>query len=146
MRITRDNVADAAYVGFVPIREGVVVDHVVLTRPGGELVLDFDRDGRVLGLEIIGTAALAPHGLLAEAQPLRAPGAGVAGLAPHHADPSRPAPTTPSRHPYNSGLSIESCQDADTPAASTPAAAGRVTRRYDLAWRRSSPQRSRGGR
>jgi uncharacterized protein YuzE len=70
VRITRDDEADAAYLAFGAIGEGVAVEQVTITRPGGELVLDFDRDGRVLGLEIIGAAALAPPGLLAEAQPL----------------------------------------------------------------------------
>jgi uncharacterized protein YuzE len=64
VQITHDDGADAAYVTLGPIGEGAAVEQVVLERPGGRLVLDFDRQGRVLGLEIIGASALAAPELL----------------------------------------------------------------------------------
>jgi uncharacterized protein YuzE len=41
------------------VAEGSAVENVVIERPGqGDIVLDFDADGRLLGVEVIGAAEL----------------------------------------------------------------------------------------
>lgn len=52
--------SDAAYVQLVAdIRPGAAVEQVVVGRDGrGDIVLDFDVHGHLLGLEIIGAGAL----------------------------------------------------------------------------------------
>ena len=51
--VTYDGSADAAYIHLVPIR----ADGVATTVPGeheaGSVNLDFDRDGRLLGIEVL---------------------------------------------------------------------------------------------
>lgn len=59
MRLTYDDEANAAYLELEAIGEGTAVENVVVERPGrGDIVLDFDADGRLLGVEVIGAAAL----------------------------------------------------------------------------------------
>ena len=61
MRLTYDNEANAAYLELDDIAEGTAVENVVVQRPGrGDIVLDFDADGRLLGVEVIGATALLP--------------------------------------------------------------------------------------
>ncbi|AEV85465.1 hypothetical protein ACWT_4443 [Actinoplanes sp. SE50] len=59
MRVTYDSEANAAYLEVDEIADGAAVENVVVERPGrGDIVLDFDADGRVLGLEVIGATEL----------------------------------------------------------------------------------------
>ncbi|MGK3949593.1 DUF2283 domain-containing protein [Microbacterium sp. K2] len=57
-----DPEANAAYVTIGrPIRAGEAVRQVPVPLPDdlpGELILDFDRDGHLLGVEILGASAL----------------------------------------------------------------------------------------
>ena len=71
MRITYDARADAAYVAFQHIEAGEAVENLVIGRPGkGEVILDFNEAGILLGIEIIGALDLAPVELLATAERL----------------------------------------------------------------------------
>ena len=60
MRLSYDNEADAAYLAIeVAVTAGSAAENVVIERPGqGDIVLDFDADGRLLGVEIIGAREL----------------------------------------------------------------------------------------
>jgi uncharacterized protein YuzE len=60
MRMTYDGDADAAYLAVEDdVANGSAVENVVIERPGrGDIVLDFDADGRLLGVEIIGATGL----------------------------------------------------------------------------------------
>ena len=67
MRKTFDPEADAAYVDIADaIASGPAVENVVVEREGkGDIVLDFDANGRLLGVEIIGAKALLDQKILA---------------------------------------------------------------------------------
>lgn len=53
--LDHDADADAAYVSLSPVPAGGVRTNVVVERPGrGDIVLDFDEDGFLVGIEIIG--------------------------------------------------------------------------------------------
>ena len=72
MRVTYDAVADAAYIALEgPVGDGEVAAqiHSLLT-PGdrGEVALDFDADGRLLGIEVLHASAVLPAAVLAEAE------------------------------------------------------------------------------
>ncbi|AGZ44203.1 DUF2283 domain-containing protein [Actinoplanes friuliensis] len=59
MRLTYDDEANAAYLEIEDIAEGTAVENVVVERPGrGDIILDFDAAGRLLGVEVIGATAL----------------------------------------------------------------------------------------
>lgn len=62
VRVTFDPEANAAYVYFVDIIEpGEAVVQVVVDDDrvrGGEVILDLDNDGRLLGVEILGAGDL----------------------------------------------------------------------------------------
>lgn len=59
MRVTYDVEANAAYVELGVVADGTAVENVVIERPGrGDIVLDFDADGRLLGIEVIGATEL----------------------------------------------------------------------------------------
>ncbi len=59
MRLTYDDQANAAYLALEDIAEGTAVENVVVGRPGrGDVILDFDADGRLLGVEVIGATLL----------------------------------------------------------------------------------------
>ena len=65
MRISYDVEADAAYIRVVdPIEAGVSVKQVAVPMEGGaaEFILDFDSEGSLLGIEVLG----ARHGLRSE--------------------------------------------------------------------------------
>ena len=71
MRVSYDAVADAAYVelaGPVGDGEAATTIHSIAT-PGarGEVALDFDADGRLLGIEELGASAVLPPSGLAAA-------------------------------------------------------------------------------
>jgi uncharacterized protein YuzE len=69
MRMTFDPEADAAYVYIADeITSGAAVENLVVEREGkGDIVLDFDSNGRLLGVEIIGAEALLDPDILATA-------------------------------------------------------------------------------
>lgn len=60
MRVTYDSEANAAYFPIGDdVADGSAVENVVVERPGrGDIVLDFDADGRLLGVEVIGATEL----------------------------------------------------------------------------------------
>jgi uncharacterized protein YuzE len=60
MRVTYDSEANAAYVELGDdVAGGTAVENVVVERPGqSDIVLDFDADGRLLGVEVIGATQL----------------------------------------------------------------------------------------
>lgn len=71
MRVTYDPAADAAYVELAgPVGDGEVATtiHSIAT-PGdrGEVALDFDADGRLLGIEVLRASAVLPAAVLADA-------------------------------------------------------------------------------
>jgi uncharacterized protein YuzE len=69
MRATYDPAADAAYVYLCDIPPGVAVEQRIVDREGpGTIVLDFDRQGVLLGIELLGATSLAPPELLADAE------------------------------------------------------------------------------
>lgn len=74
MEITYDRVADAAYIRLVDIAPGeAVVQEVVPGEDGrSEIMLDFDRNGFLLGVEILGAEAILREELLAEATDITA--------------------------------------------------------------------------
>ena len=58
-RFTVDHSADAAYFPIATsIGAGEAVENLIIERPQGTLVLDFDGDGRLLGVEVLGAKAL----------------------------------------------------------------------------------------
>jgi uncharacterized protein YuzE len=58
-RATYDAEADATYFKVAPsIGAGASVENVVIERPSGAVVLDFDFAGRLLGLEVVGARSL----------------------------------------------------------------------------------------
>jgi uncharacterized protein YuzE len=60
LRVTYDGEANAAHVELEDdVADGTAVENVVVERPGrGDIVLDFDADGRLLGVEVIGATEL----------------------------------------------------------------------------------------
>lgn len=66
--VTRDAEVDAGYISFTDIADGAAVEQVVVERPGGDVVLDFDAAGVLLGVELLGTASMPAslHALLDE--------------------------------------------------------------------------------
>lgn len=60
--VTYDKSIDAAYLSLVEIPLGGV-DHTVEVEPG-TIMLDFDRDDRLLGIEILGAGRRLPLGFL----------------------------------------------------------------------------------
>lgn len=58
-RFTVDRSADAAYFPIATsIGAGESVENLIIERPQGALLLDFDADGRLLGVEVLGARAL----------------------------------------------------------------------------------------
>lgn len=56
---TFDPNADAAYFHVAPrISNGEAVEQHIVDRPQGEIILDFNCDGELLGIEILGARAL----------------------------------------------------------------------------------------
>ena len=67
-RFPIDPSVDAAYIPIAPsIGAGQSVENVVIERAQGTIVLDFDSEGRLLGVEILGASALLMPGTLADA-------------------------------------------------------------------------------
>lgn len=71
-RITLDRAADAAYFSVAPsIAAGESTENVIVPRSEGEIVLDFDADGRLLGVEVVGAKALLTAATIANASRAR---------------------------------------------------------------------------
>jgi len=72
MRVTYDASVDAAYIAFAgPVGDGEAATQIpAITTPGdrGEVALDFDADGRLLGIEVLHASAVLPAAVLAEAE------------------------------------------------------------------------------
>lgn len=70
MNVTYDPAVDAAYIYLVP---SIGRGHVKKTYPcdpaeaGGEINLDFDASGRLIGIEVLGAKKLLPKDLLSQA-------------------------------------------------------------------------------
>jgi uncharacterized protein YuzE len=71
VRATYDGEADAVYFSIQDgIEEGSAVENVVVGRPGqGDIILDFDAAGRLLGVEVIGARNLLDTTVLGTADP-----------------------------------------------------------------------------
>lgn len=71
MKVTYDIEADAAYIQLVErIQPGEASQQIhSIETPGGkgEIVLDFDAGGVLLGIEVLGARAVLPPGLLHDA-------------------------------------------------------------------------------
>ncbi|MFB6890050.1 DUF2283 domain-containing protein [Kitasatospora sp. NPDC056327] len=53
MHVTHDPEAPAAYLRLVPIAPGAAVRQLLVEDTTGDLVLDFDAEGRLLGIELL---------------------------------------------------------------------------------------------
>jgi uncharacterized protein YuzE len=58
MRITYDRTVDAAKIYLVEIENGAAVTQKCLPLENGEIILDFDKDGYLLGIEILGADSI----------------------------------------------------------------------------------------
>ena len=72
MKITYDADAKAAMISLVPIAPGAVADTFECgdDTPGGSIYLDFDKDGRLLGIEVLSARETLPEELLEQAERL----------------------------------------------------------------------------
>ena len=70
VRVTFDGEADAAYIYLTPIGPGEVASTVVGDDEAGAVNLDFDREGRLIGIEILAARQHLPPGMLARAERL----------------------------------------------------------------------------
>lgn len=69
MRTTFDAEADASYITLVPeIESGRSVRNEIVETAGGTVVLDFDRAGMLLGVEVLGATKLLDGVFLAGAE------------------------------------------------------------------------------
>lgn len=70
MRITYSKNADAAYIYLTDIKKGGVAKTHPCEVPGikGEIMLDFDKDGRLVGIEILDASNGLPASFLKSAE------------------------------------------------------------------------------
>jgi uncharacterized protein YuzE len=70
VRITYDHEVDAAMIYLVPIATGEVADTVECggEGPAGSIYLDLDKDGRLLGIEVLRARETLPDEVLAQAE------------------------------------------------------------------------------
>lgn len=66
--MTYDGSADAAYIHLVPIKPGGVATTVMGEEEAGSVNLDFDRDGRLLGIEVLGASRWLPGEVIKQAE------------------------------------------------------------------------------
>ena len=73
MRVTYDRSIDAAYIYLREIEPGGVRESVDIDAPdgvaAGSVVLDFDRDGRLVGIEVLNAERALPEHFLDAAEP-----------------------------------------------------------------------------
>ena len=72
MKITYDKEVDAAYIRLAPIDAGAVAKTYPCdpVEVNGMINLDFARNGRLLGIEIIGASQKLPESVLSMAEPI----------------------------------------------------------------------------
>jgi len=71
MNITHDASVDAAYISLVDEGGNTAVSSTYgcdANEVGGQIHLDFDMDGRLIGIEVLTASLLLPSSLLARAQ------------------------------------------------------------------------------
>ncbi|MDP8910834.1 MAG: DUF2283 domain-containing protein [Actinomycetota bacterium] len=66
MRATYDEETDGAYIYLRAIGPGEAVQQVLVEddRLRGDVILDLDRDGKLLGIEVLGARSLLPTNVL----------------------------------------------------------------------------------
>jgi uncharacterized protein YuzE len=71
MRITYDRETDAAYIYLVPIADGGVARTYPCdpSEVDGMINLDFDREGRLIGIEVLDASRKLPQAVLASSCP-----------------------------------------------------------------------------
>jgi uncharacterized protein YuzE len=62
--VAYDKDADAAYIHLRPIAPGDAVSTISVHVPHGSISLDIDREGRVIGIEILQASAVLPASVL----------------------------------------------------------------------------------
>lgn len=68
---TFDAEADAAYFPLAPtITAGEAMRNIVVERPGGTIVLDFDASEHLLGVEVVGARSLLTQATIDRLSPL----------------------------------------------------------------------------
>lgn len=68
LKVTYDPAANAAYIRLVPIDSGEAVRQEVVEFDGpGDIILDFNHAGEMIGIEILNARALLPRQLLGDA-------------------------------------------------------------------------------
>lgn len=78
VRVTYDKTVDAAYVYFTEPHVRADAAHTYPCDPvevDGMINLDFDKDGRIIGIEVLGASSKLPKHLLESAARLDAEGA-----------------------------------------------------------------------
>ncbi len=72
MRITFDRSANAAYIYLVPIGPGEAATTHDVTPPHarGMILLDFNKAGRLIGIEVLNATRILPDDLLKQAERL----------------------------------------------------------------------------
>ncbi len=65
MRVTFDRKANAAYIYLVDIGPGEAVKQETT---GGPVILDFDRSGRLIGIEVLNASEFLPQEILDNAE------------------------------------------------------------------------------
>lgn len=77
MRITYDRYVDAAYIYLRDIEPGGSANTLEVEDPDhhtkGTVILDFDREGRLIGIEVLGASRALPKVILEEAEQLGPP-------------------------------------------------------------------------
>ena len=68
LRVTYDSSTDAAYIYLVRIEAGGVATTVPGEDEAGSVNLDFDRDGRLLGIEVVAASRWLPHEVIEQAE------------------------------------------------------------------------------
>ena len=72
VRVTYDPSVDAAYIYLREIGAGDAAYQVPVEaeEAAGEIILDLDRDGRLIGIEVLGATATLPPAVLEQAERL----------------------------------------------------------------------------
>ena len=68
VRVTYDGSADAANIYLVPIEAGGVATTVAGEDEAGSVNLNFDRDGRLLGIEVLAASRWLPAEVIEQAE------------------------------------------------------------------------------
>ena len=68
VRVTYDGMADAAYIYLVPVEAGAVATTVDGAGEAASVNLDFDREGRLLGIEVLAASRWLPGEVIEQAE------------------------------------------------------------------------------